>query len=424
MQCVSFALSLLACCFDSFSAVSVCLNLPVVMDARLDRLEAMMLELKEAQMKETQRSQETYSFMRYLIQNEKKIMSQEEGSSIRDEERSEGGEGERVSGDLDERGGEVSGTEDNDNMQVAEEVIVEGDQNDHCYVGRGIEVVAQDEGEGLSYDELIAKYDKVEVMAPAVNAKLAEFINKAMTSRLDPKTYKAILDKYQQPENTQFLVVPRVNRTLWTSLDKKPHVQNTDKDFQNLQKEFLKGMLPLVQAIDAVPEGSKAWSCLNDSFRIFARQMMIINDKRRAYLKAGTNLSNRLFDHDIPVSTWLMGDNFDEEVKSLDDDKKIRDAMAQAAHRRYDPSLRKGTGGPMRKNRERQDKPYGHTSTYQNKPYASLSSKVQSFLGEGGSNPPQRPQQNRQNPRHFQRHQQRQFPRQFPPQQTSQVRRK
>ena len=118
-------------------------------------------------------------------------------------------------------------------MQVAEEVIVEGNRNDHCYVGREVEVVAQDEGEGLSYDELIAKYDKVEVMAPAVNPKLAEFINKA-------KTYKAILEKYQQPENTQFLVVPKVNKTLWMSLDKKPQVQNTDKDFQNRQKEFLK----------------------------------------------------------------------------------------------------------------------------------------------------------------------------------------
>ena len=173
------------------------------------------------------------------------------------------------------------------------------------------------------------------------------FINKTITTRLEPKKYKSICEKYHRPLNTDFLVCPRVNKELWSFIN-KDGPKNADLEIQELQKDYVKGLLPLVQAMNGLKEGSKEWACLADSFEIFAHQFMALNDKRRNLLKAASSLPKKLFSHEVPVTTKLFGDQFEEEIKKLDLDKKLMDSLQGS---RFPPQQiwkqRRG-GGPMR----------------------------------------------------------------------------
>ena len=177
-----------------------------------------------------------------------------------------------------------------------------------------------------TYADRLAKYDQVEKLAPAVKEGLAMFINKTITTRLEPKKYKSICEKYHRPLNTDFLVCPRVNKELWSFIN-KDGPKNADLEIQELQKDYVKGLLPLVQAMNGLKEGSKEWACLADSFEIFAHQFMALNDKRRNLLKAASSLPKKLFSHEVPVTTKLFGDQFEEEIKKLDLDKKLMDSL-------------------------------------------------------------------------------------------------
>ena len=72
-----------------------------------------------------------------------------------------------------------------------------------------------------------------------------------------------------------------------------------------------------------------------------------MNDKRRSLLKTASKLPGKLFSHDIPVTTLLFGDKFDDEIKTLDTDKKLRESMSEAQQsNKY--GLGKNAGGPLR----------------------------------------------------------------------------
>ena len=253
-----------------------------------------------------------------------------------------------------------------------------------------------------SLADRMAKYEKVEELSPGLDAELAKFVDKVITSRIDPKKYKTLTEKYQRPNNVEFLVCPRVNKEVWSLLDRNPAAQETDKEIQAAQREFLKGLYPMVQAMSEVTGNAKATNLLYDAFEIFARQYMVMNDKRRSLLKTASKLPGKLFSHDIPVTTWLFGDKFDDEIKTLDNDKKLRESMsgAQQSHKN---GLGKNAGGPLRGGK-------GSNTRYsQSRPYPTIddwrikAKRYKAFLGEGGSNPPHRQQHRQSQQKHAQK---------------------
>ena len=155
-----------------------------------------------------------------------------------------------------------------------------------------------------SLADRMAKYEKVEELSPGLDAELAKFVDKVITSRIDPKKYKTLTEKYQRPNNVEFLVCPRVNKEVWSLLDKNPGAQDTDKELQAASKAILKALNPIVQAINEVRGNSKATYLLYVSFKMSARQFMLMNDKRRSLLKIASKLPGKLFPHDFSVTTW------------------------------------------------------------------------------------------------------------------------
>ena len=172
-----------------------------------------------------------------------------------------------------------------------------------------------------SYAERLAKYSHTEELGPAVKEGLADFVNKTITTRLEPKKYKTICEKYLRPSNTDFLVCPRVNKELWSFISKDAP-KAADLEIQDLQKDYVKGLLPIVQAMNCMTEGTREWNFLADAFEIFAHQFMGLNDKRRNLLKSASSLPKKLFSHEIQITSQLFGDHFENEIQKLDLDKK------------------------------------------------------------------------------------------------------
>ena len=66
-----------------------------------------------------------------------------------------------------------------------------------------------------SLSDRLKNYEKNTPVAPAIDEDLAKFVNKSVTHNLDSKYLEEVKGKYVRPENTPYLVAPRVNPEIW-----------------------------------------------------------------------------------------------------------------------------------------------------------------------------------------------------------------
>ena len=180
--------------------------------------------------------------------------------------------------------------------------------------------------ESSQYTSRLAKYDQQDVTSPAVNEDLANFVNTTLTSRLTPDQFKSLAQPYNRPVNTPMLCAPKLNREIWKLVPDT--AQKQDVNAQNFQNIIIKGLCPLVQALNKLKDQPEVSSLLQDSFEILAHASMEFNFKRRAELRPFMLGAKQLSSKDVPVTTKLFGDNLESELKKIEQDKKLRDNMS------------------------------------------------------------------------------------------------
>lgn len=115
------------------------------------------------------------------------------------------------------------------------EELVECDTNSSSEgeISDSEKLVAQHNGDGssgntpssntsVSEDKLMnniaQEFDTESSSCPCVSQKLAEIVNKHLSSKLEESKFKGKLEKYNHHENCDKLVVPKVNPEIWTKL--------------------------------------------------------------------------------------------------------------------------------------------------------------------------------------------------------------
>ena len=165
------------------------------------------------------------------------------------------------------------------------------------------------------FSALLESYSVKEKLDPPFNDNLAKVVNHALTHQLETKALETIQEKYKRPENTSFLVTPKVNPEIWKLLS--PNSRAQDISSQASQRKLLAGVIPLVQAIDKC-EDSVVRSLLIDSFQLLAQANVDLNLARRNNLKPGMFKAKHLANAETPVTTMLFGDDITEEFKNIE----------------------------------------------------------------------------------------------------------
>ncbi|XP_041467398.1 uncharacterized protein LOC121417731 [Lytechinus variegatus] len=146
-----------------------------------------------------------------------------------------------------------------------------------------------DQGVLGEYSELVEKAD--EVVGASVSEKLAEVVNKLMSTGLKEDTLKGKLEAFPRPENCKALSAPRVNPEIWSIL--KSGTRIFDHKLQKTQSLLLKAKSPLARAADGLLDPDKAPSIdprqtsklLLDGIAILGAASLDLSSRHRELIK-------------------------------------------------------------------------------------------------------------------------------------------
>ena len=190
---------------------------------------------------------------------------------------------------------------------------------------------AMDEKEGGTsvWSQRIAKYNKEEEVAEAINQDLADYVNKAFTNKVENKELEELQCKFKKPVNTNFLTVPKVNMECWRMMTKQ--AQAADKTTQKTQEKVVRATTPLVHALE---ELSKEAPCLDNvkeaiisSFELMANLQMDLNLSRKEAIRPHLNKASHIANRDNPITTNLFGDDVEAEMKKVEIANKLHHNM-------------------------------------------------------------------------------------------------
>ena len=177
-----------------------------------------------------------------------------------------------------------------------------------------------------------------EKTGPKVSTKLAEAIDAAVTKRSNKDSIKDVSDKYFRPENCKNLTVPKVNKEIWSALCKTAH--EVDIRWQEVQKSFASGLIPLVQLADMLScksfDASKARTLLTDAFSLLGHSFLSISQKRRVHMKQFFNDKYKpMCNSDVEVDAFLFGTEGIKKLKELGDPQKVPIGHPRYLRRRF-----------------------------------------------------------------------------------------
>ena len=320
-----------------------------IMENRLEKVEEKMNKLDKVADKMTQ-------FMEFMMKGE-------------EHERGEVELGEEVTEDVE--------TED----VVTEQVVLEDSRDS---VVTEVDDVQVEDLAGKRQDNLFSdrldKYELKEKTSSAVDEDLAKFVNKTMTSHVVQEEFKKLNEAYTRPDNTPLLVAPRLNKEVWDLLPVA--AQQRDLKAQNIQKNIVKGLFPLVQAMNQSKNNPEVLELLKDSFELLAHTSMEINNTRRSDLKPEMKNAKHLTHKEIPITTQLFGDDLESEMKKIEQTNKLRDNMSAPSFRRPvfstgSPSFSRGSST------FRRPRTSGNVRFQPYKPFDNFQKKARAFLGSG-----------------------------------------
>ena len=114
----------------------------------------------------------------------------------------------------------------------------------------------KDLGDKLGKDKLFAP-DVHEFVSTTVNQRLESCVDKS-------EAVQDLVKKYVRPGNCEYLDIPKVNKTVWTSKQTSKDLKESDRLLQRTQTYLTKGLIPLVNIMDKTLKSSPEES--NDLF--------------------------------------------------------------------------------------------------------------------------------------------------------------
>ena len=137
------------------------------------------------------------------------------------------------------------------------------------------------------------------------------------------------MDKYQRPKNTNFLCAPRCNTECWRLMPSSTQI--TDKSLRKSQEKIVKGMTPLVLAMEELekdePSFDKVKTAVFDSFELMANMHMDINISRRESIRPHLHKAAHIANRDQPITENPFGDEVEAEMKKIEVASKLYQSM-------------------------------------------------------------------------------------------------
>lgn len=180
-------------------------------------------------------------------------------------------------------------------------------------------------------------FSKQKKLGPSVHAEIAKIVNSGAES-VDHKSkdVQELFDKYDRPENCEFLEVPKVNKVLWTSKDIGKSLKDSDRGLQRTQGYLVKGLIPLVTLMNkslnsSSEESEEIFELSLDALNLLLYAHRDLSSQRRKLLtpaldKKYVALGN---DGEKMSANYLFGEQEDLEkrMKEIDDSVKLGKKM-------------------------------------------------------------------------------------------------
>ncbi|MCG8047947.1 MAG: hypothetical protein N0E48_20400 [Candidatus Thiodiazotropha endolucinida] len=230
------------------------------------------------------------------------------------------------------------------------------------------------EGNSAKLSKLDKLFSNKSEQGPKINENLAKSLNRGISNNFEIKSALEYGDIYKTPENCEYLRVPKLNEELFFEDSIASRFKKNDSILQKTQLLLTKGMTPLIQLMDKLIEqddNGEIFDLATDSLQLLAYTHRDISNVRRKFLKpAVAKKYKRLCSANVPLTSHLLGDDLDKQLKSINEHKKIG---AQMIH---DNSRKRSY-----------DRDYQQPSTSHRSDYGSRGNS-QSFLSrQRGNNP-------------------------------------
>ena len=210
--------------------------------------------------------------------------------------------------------------------------------------------------------DMAKKYQKSEEVSHAMNEGLAESINSIFREGLSEDSLGTLLKAKEatRPNNCPALCTPRVDDLMWRILS--PPAQSRDKLFQNLQTLMIKGSTMLARLVEKLDENGQEQFVESglDALAVFGHASRQLINRRRDLLRSEIQPDfAHLCSNSTPVTDKLFGDNVTDNVKEIQNIKRVERVITKRWRGRQQPYPYQGAGPRFQGYRPQQQWPRG-----------------------------------------------------------------
>ena len=189
-----------------------------------------------------------------------------------------------------------------------------------------------------SLSEMAKKYQKTEVCSHDLDEGLAESINSIFREELGDESLQSISKDITRPENCPALCTVKVNKLIWKIIS--PHAQARDGSFQSVQTHLIQGST-LAQMLEKIKDGEDRTNLLQtclDALALFGHTNRQLLNRRREILRPEIQHDyGHLCSSSIPFTDKLFGDNVSQNVKEIQDIKRVERVITRKYRGRPQP---------------------------------------------------------------------------------------
>ena len=176
---------------------------------------------------------------------------------------------------------------------------------------------------------------------PPSNHNLAKSLNRGIGNDFSMGSVLDFAEFYKRPDNCDFLCVQKLNEELFFEESINSKFKKNDGVLQKTQLLLTKGMITLFQLKDKLLKKidtnheSEIFDLATDSLQLLAYTHKDISNVRWKFLKpAVAQKYKRLCSAHVPLSSYLLGDDLDKQLKSINEWKGIGVQMTHEQSRK------------------------------------------------------------------------------------------
>ena len=190
----------------------------------------------------------------------------------------------------------------------------------------------------------------------SIHDSLASTVNRGISNNFNLKDVMDRNEHLKTPSNCSFLTVPKLNEELLFEESIDGSFKQNDGVLQKTQGLLTKGMIPLVQMMDNmvkddVRDADQLFDLATQSLQLLAYTHHDLTNVRRKFMKpAVAKKYKRLCTSNAPLTSQLLGDDLDKQLKDINDRKRIGVQMTgdRKRPRENGPNVRPVVSVPVR----------------------------------------------------------------------------